>query len=78
MALLQLAVIAYALGGVWGVLMFARIAREEGLRSYLAWAELASLSFFLWPLILLQMLVFSLRIYRSYQRERIARARGRV
>jgi hypothetical protein len=70
----QAMIAAYLLGGIWGVLAFRYSARRIGLRSNRGRFTLAALAFFLWPLILLQMIFISIH---AYQRDRIRRLRGK-
>lgn len=64
-------VLAYLLGGIWGVLAFARSGRDLGLRSKRKWVELGALAFILWPLILGQIIFISIYSCSKLKRKRL-------
>lgn len=66
----------YVLGGLLGVIVFAKAARSEGYTLSGDTLTLAAIAFFLWPLILPQM-VFLFFENRKDERNRM-RLRGRV
>lgn len=54
MAGIFLALVAYLVGGVWGASALTVAWRAEGRALNREWAELATIAFLLWPLILAQ------------------------
>lgn len=65
--------VAYLIGGLWSILAYRYSARVQGYA--LNGPLLAILAFVLWPLIALQIIFVSIH---AYQRNRIARLKGRV
>jgi predicted hydrocarbon binding protein len=72
----EIAALVYVVGSLWSVfaLMYS-IGREGGHAFSKEALILTALAFFLWPFILLETIFISIR---NRERERVARARGRV
>jgi hypothetical protein len=68
--------LVYLIGSLWSVFALMRCIGREGGRAFDREALiLGAIAFLLWPFILLQTIYISIR---NRERERVARARGRV